>query len=554
MLRMQIPSLTLCLALCMVIPDPDGPRAYAYHAPLPALSEDSRTSAALQRLDIGLDHDILRQQPGCLAANADCLLQSAIEDLQMAPEPKAWHMHSIALAHAASGRAAKAFRWVENIPAGAEDTGARERRSALHSVASVLARLGDEESALQAVYELSDILPRTHALLAVGVAIAESPDSPRGIALMQEASRLATSIKEGLERDKTRNEIAMANAKVGRLRDATDQMSLVRSIRVRHQGLHALVQDELAAGDFEQAILVADNIGDPAERGVALCTIAAAQVAAGDKTAAWISLLRAMRIAMNLAPSLHLVRLLSSISIVEFELSDTPMAELSLSWAAVVAGDLESANDRSAGFASIAVARFRMGDSHNALQTVDRYLYGSSKANALGSMDLAVYEDALVRARAGEHAEALSRAARIRSLHTRAIAFGAIASAQANAGDEAGGRETFSKALDVIMELENARVRDIFIAMVAGIHAQAGYLAQALRLAAGNESARSIAYNQVFRGVRNAITSGNGRLWDMTGALVAARSIRAKSTRASMLACISALLAASAVPEALPSE
>ena len=404
---------------------------------------------------------------------------------------------------------------------------------------------------MRAVNQVTERRDRLRILLAIGTALIEAADGTRKNYMIEEALKLASGIEEQPYRDDTLGEIAMAEAMMGRVVRATDRISLVERDLSRRAFLRKSAVAQLIAGNFVNATYVVASLDDPAERGAMLAAISLAQMDAGDEANAWTTLSRADRIAGGMRPTLDKVRLLSSFSLAVFKLGEEEHARRLLWWADSIAEGLQHWGTREKGFAMAYLAEIKQKEIYDSGKWTTPHADRDWSASIRNFIDQEMYDHALARAEAGEFAEALSSTSWIRSLHWQALTLGTIASAQAEAGDEAGGERSFQYAVDTIKKLDHAPVRNADIAMLSRRMARAGYVAMALRLAATiDESARMLAYRKIFLGVRDAVISGSQRLRDVPGALLAAGAIQEAAVRAAMFACIGASVAANPAPEA----
>ena len=238
------------------------------------------------------------------------------------------------------------------------------------------------------------------------------------------------------------------------------------------------------------------------------------------------------------------------VSTAQAELGYAAGAKDSLAKALRMAKVIQHQADRESALICIAVAQVNAGDAAGAYRTVEEITEGFARDGALWEVNSAAAEIALTRAKLGDMNLALQIAKNMRPQENRASFLSNIAKVQVETGDVDGAADTFLQAINVIDEITSGPRRKSQRIDITSDQVRVGHIAQALHEIAkvyerekrDDGRLQEAMYWSVADGVKVSLRFGQARVWDVDGAIDAAKGIVSATTRAAIMASIVALV------------
>ncbi|MGD8856459.1 MAG: trypsin-like peptidase domain-containing protein [Chloroflexota bacterium] len=244
------------------------------------------------------------------------------------------------------------------------------------------------------------------------------------------------------------------------VRQVASTLSQFRREEVLQELDIALAKTHSEAGDFEEALRMAGEMGRYIDRASVLATIAAAQAGDGQKKAAKKTFADALEAAGRIEPDDSKVWALAYIAAAQFRCGLEAEAGTTFQQAFDVVGGMEDGSEKKRALDGLAIAMAETDDLGWAMD--------------LASGPQALTAIAVQLASQGESAQALAEVKKISYSNDRALAFACIAAAQVAAGYIDDAQDTFEQAL-VCDEYVTARE----LGEIAVAQASAGFTQEA---------------------------------------------------------------------------
>lgn len=362
------------------------------------------------------------------------------------------------------------------------------RANALRDVAAAQANAGDQSGAadtfakaLRAAVDSRPVGARAGVLRNIAVIQARTGDHLGAKKALAEALQAIEAGYFEEDRNEMLADIAVLQAEAGDIDGALTTAKSINSAHERGMALHGIVLTQVNAGHIAEALQtaqMASGIDSTSFSPSALANIASAREKAGDHSGAAATLAQAFQ-AVQDTDDVYRSQALHNIALAQADVEGIDGAMKTL--------ESVADSDPTNGMAGIAIVKALAGDFAGALETIDN---GSRHADPTR----ALYRVAVIRAEAGDFAGALTAARRISNAYgSRSRVLAEISSAQANAGDQSGAKETFVEALETAKGIDDTYHRDNALHDIAVAAAEMGDQSGASGiLAEGLEAAKGI--------------------------------------------------------------
>ena len=258
---------------------------------------------------------------------------------------------------------------------------------------------------------------------------------------------IAQRVEDDEDRASAFSDIAEAQAKAGDALGAAEsfQRALDAVAEITHQGtqdshLFNVANSQMRAGDFLGARTTAGRITHKESRAISFCSIAEAQAKAGDAGGAAHSIRQALTIAQQIREDADRLYVLNYIAEAQAETGDSEGAANSVKQLLARSDDIRVDWTEKSPLIQVTATQARLGDFHGAFSTALRIKDDDQR-------DWAFKGISATQARLGDLHGAFSTALRIKDDNHRAWAFKGIAEAQVEAGDAAGTARSMRQAL-----------------------------------------------------------------------------------------------------------
>ncbi len=283
------------------------------------------------------------------------------------------------------------------------------RAQLLTAIAEAQAKAGNKQgaettftAALEAALGIEDARDRASALGTIAEAQAAIGD-------IAAALKTARGIEEAGDRASTLRAVAAAQVAMGDIAAALEKARGIESARSRASALSAIAAAQAAMGDIAAALKTARGIGEAGDRASALRAIAAVQAAMGDKREARATLANALETARGIEKAEVRALALSAIAAAQAAMGDIAAAletarGIEGAWdraSALLASVLETARGigsawfRAEALQSIAKAQAKAGDFVGAMKTameIAELRYRTKALAAIATVGEAVVE------------------------------------------------------------------------------------------------------------------------------------------------------------------
>jgi tetratricopeptide (TPR) repeat protein len=386
------------------------------------------------------------------------------------------------------------------------------RFEALGTAAVAQVRTGDDARAHAVAESLADPDDRAKAFVLLALALADMGDQLGALAAANHALDLATSVAKTPEQDLIHAMAVRAQVEAGDLAGALDTLEGIADTEVRAGAMAQVVEVQIETGDLTAAFGTAQaipNVHDEDEINVLVALLRG--IAVGVHRT-----LDALILGDDMPPR---ARALALVALAQAEAGQKDAAGQSFALALESARAIERSSKRRESLEAIALAQARTGDAAAALRTLREATDSDDPAKTLPLVaiaeaargdPLAALETLRGLPADGDRVESLSRVALAAVASGRVWAaedaldlaleaaadsdeagmdpgfvwiLSRVAATQAEAGDQAGARQTAATALDMLRATAGRGDRGFVFLLVAAAQAEAGDIEGALATA-----------------------------------------------------------------------
>ena len=427
---------------------------------------------------------------------------------------------------------------------------ASQQNHAISRIVDTRVSAADFPGARQIVQGLKDPSFKSTELSRIAIAQAELPDYVGARDTIRLAVRTLSDVDASDVRQVALRAAVLALTRTGEISEALKHVNSIKFAHLRDLTIEEVVAMSIAEENFVGAEHAAQNFRRVGKRVKALVDIAVARVDLGDHEQARNALNSAILLASNTRTQGDQVEAWCQVSIAQAKLGNAAGARDSLAKVLGMTEVMQYQGDRESALIRIAVVQVTTGDAAGAYRTVEEFREGNVRDQALWEFNSAAAEVALTRAELGDIDLALQIARNMRPHENGAPVLSNIAKVQVETGDVDGAADTFLQAINMIDEITSGPHRKSERIVITFDQVRLGYIAQALHEIAEvydrekHDSGRlqEAMYRAVADGVEVSFRFGQARVWDVDGAIDAAKGIVSTSTRAAIMASIVALV------------
>ena len=426
---------------------------------------------------------------------------------------------------------------------------ASQLNNAISRIVDTRVFAADFSGARQIVQALKDPIFESTELSRIAIVQAKLSDYVGARDTIRVAVRTLSDVARDV-RDVPLRAIALALARMGEISEALNHANSMEFDHARDLTIKEVVAMSITAKDFAGAEQAAQHFSRVGQRVRALGDIAVAKADLGEHKQARNALDYAMQLASSTGMLRDQVEAWCQVSIAQAKLGNAVGASDSLAKAFRKTELIKFQNDRESALTCIAVAQVNAGDVAESYRTIERITERLARHSALWVVNSAAGEIARSRAEVGEVDLALQIAGNIRQHENRVSLLSDIAKIQVENRDVDGAAVTFLQAINGIEEIRSAYRRKMRRIDITRDQVRVGHIAQALREIAevydrekrDDGRLQQAMYRSVAHGAILSLRFGQARVWDVDGAIDAAKGIVSTSIRGAIVASIVALV------------